>query len=258
MTTIQNYQRTSDFVFLQDISAANAALRGITTGFVGLDTEFTDPPIAPNEGAHVMDPWVYKKLCVVQLAIQGTVFIIAVKAMKGFPDELRHILESPAIAKGGVGFLTDGKVLSDAVDDNLVIRNFVDIGLMTKFCNPEGYLSQDQTSVGLDRCVLDVLGLHLDKSGQKTLKWDGVLTDDHKLYAGLDAQASLEVLTAIAPMIITKAQAIRRPIPIDWYSFDYREGHATRLEKSIHEEYLPWAARFCTWYQLGRFQGYHF
>jgi hypothetical protein len=93
---------------------------------------------------------------------------------------LRRILELPAIAKGGVGFLTDGKVLSDAVD-NLVIRNLIDVGLMIKFCNPEGYLSQDQTSLGLDRCVLDVLGLHLDKARQKTLKWDGVLTDDHKL-----------------------------------------------------------------------------
>jgi hypothetical protein len=68
---------------LQDISAANAALQGITAGLVGLDTEFTDPPIAPNEEACVMDPWVYKKLCVVQLAVQGTVFVIAVKAMKG-------------------------------------------------------------------------------------------------------------------------------------------------------------------------------
>jgi hypothetical protein len=51
---------------------------------------------------------------------------------------------------------------------------------MTKYCNPEMYLAQDQTPLGLDRCVYDLLGLQMEKSGQKSLRWDGELTDYHK------------------------------------------------------------------------------
>jgi hypothetical protein len=186
---------------------------------------------------------------------------------------LRRILESEAIPKVGVGFSIDGRVLYEAVGKGLVIRNFVDIGLMTKYCDPRAYATQDQTPLGLARCVLDVLGKHIEKGGQRSLRWDGALTDDHKLCklsseyaqlklranfnpdAGLDAQSSLEVYNIVAVKIIAKAAAINKDIPRDWYTFNCREGRPTRLEKSDFGEYLPWAPCFCTWYQNGRFIG---
>lgn len=100
---------------------------------------------------------------------------------EAFPSELTRILESEAIAKVGVGLPIDGKVLYDAAGEGLVIRSFIDIGLMTKYCNPHAYATQDQMSLGLATCVQDVLGMHLKKGGQRTLQWDGELTDVHKL-----------------------------------------------------------------------------
>lgn len=189
---------------LDSESAVNRALSDIVTGPVGFDTEFTNPPTVAGEARLVLeqtDPWYFKRLCVVQVAIPDKVFIIAVKIMKGerylttftpsyihtndtneaFPSELRRILESEAIPKVGVGFPIDDKVLYEAAGEGLVIRNLVDIGLMTKFCDPQAYPSQDQTPLGLARCVQDVLGMEMDKLGQKTLRWDGELTEDHKL-----------------------------------------------------------------------------
>lgn len=192
----------------------------------------------------------------------------------GFPAQLKCILEAPEIPKVGVGFTIDRKILYDAVGDGLVIRNFADVGLMTKFCNPEMYLAQDQMPLGLERCVQDLLDLQMGKSGQKSLRWDAELMDYHKLCesitvckgrdsiiyidAGLDGQASLEVYNIIAPAIDAKALTINRPIPQDWYTFDCCEGRPTRLLKSKYQGYLIWAAKFCTWYQNGKFIGYEY
>jgi hypothetical protein len=63
----------------------NRALRNILTGPVGFDTEFTNPPVVSEATLELAqkDPWCFKRLCVVQVAIQDKVFIIAVKIMKG-------------------------------------------------------------------------------------------------------------------------------------------------------------------------------
>jgi hypothetical protein len=67
---------------LEDIDATNSTLQRITAGPVGFDTEFTDPVATIENEGDVENTWRFKKLCVVQIAVHGTVYIIAVKAMK--------------------------------------------------------------------------------------------------------------------------------------------------------------------------------
>lgn len=81
------------------------------------------------------------------------------------------------ITKAGVGFPIDGKIVFEAV--GVEMRNLVDIGLLTKFSNVEDYLDMDQSPLGLERCVQDVLHCKLDKTMQRE-RWDGKLTDAHK------------------------------------------------------------------------------
>jgi ribonuclease D len=79
----------------------------------------------------------------------------------------------------GVGLPIDGKILFDAIGDGLVIRNLVDIGLMTKYSRVELYLDQDQSPLGLERCVQDVLQRKMDKSLQRS-DWRGELTAEQQ------------------------------------------------------------------------------
>ncbi|KAJ7698792.1 ribonuclease H-like domain-containing protein [Mycena metata] len=254
------YEQMSVFTVLTEKGQAETALSVIQQGPIGLDTEFCDPPapvINADGTAQMADPWQLMKLCVVQIAIPGEVFILPVKIMKAFPDNLRRILESEAIAKAGVGLPLDGKVLFDAIGNGLVIRNMVDIGLMTKYSRVELYLDQDQSPLGLERCVQDILHRKLDKELQKSV-WSGSLTEAQVKYAGLDAQASLEVFSAVEPRLQQKALSVPRGIPVNWYTFDCREGKPTRLATAYNGAYMPWSAKFCTWYMAGRFRGYHF
>ncbi|KAJ7692803.1 ribonuclease H-like domain-containing protein [Mycena metata] len=174
-------------------TAINVALYGVQDGVVGFDTEFSESD-RTDEGnvgeAEIRnDQWALTKLCVVQVAIPSEVFIMPVKQIKAFPSELQRVLESDEIVKAGVGLQTDGKIIFDAV--GVEMRNLVDVGLLTKFSNVGSYLDTDQTPLGLERCVQDVLKYKLDKTMQKE-SWNGMLTDAHWKYAGLDAQASLE------------------------------------------------------------------
>ncbi|KAJ7041001.1 ribonuclease H-like domain-containing protein [Mycena alexandri] len=255
------YEQTSVFTTFTNAQQAEVALSVIQHGPVGLDTEYADAPAPTIDSDGVVhietDPWKLMRLCVVQVAIPGEVFILPVKLMRAFPDHLRRILEAKTIAKVGVGLPIDGKIIFDAVGDGIVIRNLVDVGLITKYSKVEQYLDQDQTPLGLERCVQDVLHRKLDKSMQKS-SWSGELTDAQKKYAGLDAQASLEVFEIVAPRLAAKALTVPRGIPVDWYTFDCREGKATRLEQSYAGEYVPWSARFCTWYWQGKFKSYNF
>ncbi|KAJ7723937.1 ribonuclease H-like domain-containing protein [Mycena maculata] len=249
--TIPAYPQRSIFRYIANEYEYNNALRSVEFREVGFDTEFTEP--APVVAAHA-DRWEHMKLRLIQLAIPGVVFIIDVKLMKAIPHELRRILEARHIAKVSVGLPIDGRIIFEA--DGIDLQNLVDVGLMTKFSNPEAYPQQDQTSLGLQICVKDVLGYHLSKSEQSRYKWQDELSEGHILYAGLDAQASLEVYSAIKPAFYEKAYKVVGGIPEHWYTFDFTKGKPTRQEKSREGKVIPWSARFCTWYNGGRFQGY--
>ncbi|KAJ6497122.1 ribonuclease H-like domain-containing protein [Mycena vitilis] len=255
------YAKTSEFIFLQDLPAAEAALKEVVTGPIGFDTEFSDPVLRWDENGQLLPPtsvWDTYRLGVVQVAVPGKVFIVAVKKMKAVPDHLKRILKAEEIAKAGVGLNMDGKILYEAIGENIVIRNFVDVGLITKFGNIEGYINENQTPLGLETCVADVLHQKLDKSQSSVYRWDGEINDAQKLYAGLDAQASLEVYLAAKPRLVAKALQIGKDIRQDWYTFDCRGGVPTRLVMSRRGHYLPWAPKFCPWYQSGHFHGYDY
>ncbi|KAJ7740546.1 hypothetical protein B0H16DRAFT_1728908 [Mycena metata] len=273
---LPSYEPDRPFTVLQSETAVNVALCGIQGGVIGFDTEFCEPEQGTGdvetEVEGEIDMWSKAKLCVVQIAIPSDVFIIPVKRIKGnhhfsskdtgrsdvcaaFPLELKRVVQSQEVVKAGVGFPIDGKIIFDAV--GVDTKNMVDVGLLTKFSNVEEYLDSDQTPLGLERCVQDVLHSKMDKTMQKQ-RWDGALTDAHKKYAGLDAQASLEVYNAVVRRASAAAMTIPRGIPTDWYSFDCTQGRPTRREKSYEGKDLSWSAKFCTWYQSGRFVGYNF
>ena len=75
--------------------------------------------------------------------------------------------------------------------------------------------------------------------------------------AALDAQASLEVYIWAKDKIRAKSEALGRQIPEDWFTYNFLEGRATRLQQSIRLEDRPWLQTLCPWYQSGRFHQYY-
>ncbi|KAJ7606050.1 ribonuclease H-like domain-containing protein [Mycena polygramma] len=175
--------------------------------------------------------------------------------MRVVPNQLVRILESRTIAKVGVGFLADGRVIWDGPRIN--VQNLVDVGLMAKLAKPERYAEEDFAPLSLERCVKDVLGAQLDKALQQS-PWDEELTAAQVTYAGLDAQASLEIFHVLSAMLRKKGAALGiEEVPEDWYSFDCQEGKPTRRMRSYRGDILPWSTRFCPWWSAGKFQGYY-
>ncbi|KAJ6489530.1 ribonuclease H-like domain-containing protein [Mycena vitilis] len=233
------------------------ALRKVTEGPLGLDTEFLDvlaQKVLDRPPWFRID-WYSIKLCVVQLALRDRVIVIDVKRMRVVPNELVRILQSRTIAKVGVGFLADGRVIWDGPRIN--VQNLVDVGLMAKLAKPEKYAEEDFAPLSLERCVKDVLGMQLDKALQQSA-WDEDLTAAQVTYAALDAQASLEVFHVLSAMVRKKGVALGiQEIPEDWYSFDCQAGKPTRRMCSWRGEVLPWSTKFCPWWSAGKFQGYY-
>ncbi|KAJ7171855.1 ribonuclease H-like domain-containing protein [Mycena crocata] len=227
------------FRYIGNVHEANNALRHIVRGAVGFDTEHTDPkgddsidvdatlddarPLQHPE-SHSGDGinWAASKLCIVQVAEGGRVYIVDVKRMRAFPEQLRRIVTSTTIAKVGCGIVNDGRVVGDCT--GVCGNAFVDVGLMVKFANAERYAEEDGTGLGLERCVREVFGTYLDKTVTAKLKWDENITPEHMLYAGLDAQASLEVFQDAVWQIIGKELQIARVISKDWYTFNWEAG----------------------------------
>ncbi|KAJ7429287.1 ribonuclease H-like domain-containing protein [Mycena galericulata] len=216
------YKPDRVFRYIANVYEADNALRRIYKGKVGFDSEFITEDAAEavqvtltrsneeghhetvhigrtskyendseTEGTYDGIDWVSAKLCIVQVAVATCVYIIDVKRMRGFPRELRRIIEDKTIAKVGVGFINDGRVIWDATGVNA--KNFVDVGLMAKYGDPERYREEDAQGLSLERCVKDILGCKIDKTHRTTWRWDQNLSPAHLTYAGLDAQASLEV-----------------------------------------------------------------
>ncbi|KAJ7448302.1 ribonuclease H-like domain-containing protein [Mycena galericulata] len=254
--TYPPYQKQGVFRYIANLYEAENALRRIYDAEVGFDTEFADPPTNASIPAATTNgiSWERVKLCIVQVAVPGVVYIIDVKRMAAFPSELRRILQSPDIAKVGFGLANDARVLGEVGED---VQNFVELGLMPKFANPEAYMNEPQTPISLARAVQVILGKDIDKDEQKEGNWTGFLTPKQIQYAGLDAQASLEVYFELERLIEAQGDALGRPVPKDWYTFDARQGRPTRRQETVRGEYLPWSPRLCPWWALtAQFHGY--
>ncbi|KAJ7479930.1 hypothetical protein FB451DRAFT_1172015 [Mycena latifolia] len=123
-------------------------------------------------------------------------------------------------------------------------KGFVEVRLMVKFTNLEDYHHQDQMLVGLNKCVRNVLGLQREQ-------WDE-MTPQHILYAGLGAQASLDVYQVIKLHFDIKDSSIPRGIPEDWYKHNFANSLLTQLGMNIVRVF---PAKFCSWYNRGSFRG---
>ncbi|KAJ7619242.1 ribonuclease H-like domain-containing protein [Mycena polygramma] len=254
-SSMLDYAPSCVFRYIANEYECDNALRRVHGGEIGMDTEFCDPPFDAIVTAAVAGiiEWDSIKLCLLQLALGDRVLVIDIKRMRTFPLQVERVLDSPHIAKVGVGLVSDGKVLWDGV--RATVQNLVDVGLMTKLSNPERYKELDQGPLSLEACVQDLLHRRLDKELQQS-DWATEITPLHIKYAGLDAQASLEVYKLAKVALKKKSDDLSIEIPLEWYNFDVREGCPVRRMQTIDGEYLPWSPRFCPWYARGKFQGY--
>ncbi|KAJ7168108.1 ribonuclease H-like domain-containing protein [Mycena crocata] len=270
VATLMAYPQKSVFFYITDPEEADEALRAIDFGHVGFDTEETQKKAPHTEAGQdvyvepMMDAdgvnWATATVCIIQIAVPGYVYIFDVKRMQLIPKELRRVLGSSAIAKVGSGLINDGKTLQEEAGINVL--NLVEVGMMAKYADAEKYADEDAAGISLERCVKDVLGFKLDKSNRATFVWDGEqeASEAQKLFvdAGLDGQASLEVYNRVRVSLRHRELQLGRLVPDDWYTYDYIEGKATRIDRTCRQQKLPWAANLCPWYKRGQFQGYHY
>ncbi|KAJ7758508.1 ribonuclease H-like domain-containing protein [Mycena maculata] len=224
------YDKEGEHYYITDEIEVNTALAPIVHGRIGFDTEFYDNPDKLN--AKILAeltpsgvPWKRVKLCTVQVAVIGAVYVINIKKMQAFPAELRRLLASDDVLKVGVGLAADGKVIWDGVA--AYVQHFVDVGLMIKYANPELYENKDQNPLSLKCCVAQALNKALNK-GPRRDNWNSKLTHEQIKYAALDAQASLQVYDKAVELLEAQAKRLGRPVPEDWYKFDFRAGVPTR------------------------------
>ncbi|KAJ7271546.1 ribonuclease H-like domain-containing protein [Mycena rebaudengoi] len=270
------HEPTYEFTYTDREPIANDWLRHIKIGRIGFDTEACPRTVSLEEQAiakkgtkadrlqfhrnrfvheHKID-WAAIGICTVQIAYEGRVLIIDIKRMKAFPTELKRILESERIAKGVVNGKADGKRFFE--DFGISVHRLVDVGLMVKFSNPEKHSAFRGGELSLVTCVRSLFGTSLDKSEQLST-WDRKedLTESQIKYAGLDAQASLEVFQEAAYLLREKELHMGRLIPDDWYTLNFVDGVANRIVVTTTGRLLPWTNMLCPWYADSQFQGYH-
>ncbi|KAJ7171230.1 ribonuclease H-like domain-containing protein [Mycena filopes] len=281
-TPMNPYTRHSTFVHIKTQSDANDALRPIRGGVIGFDTEFKTRVVPGHEAQAMLATagtkadrrayqiarvnhfgaqgipvdWSGAGLCIVQIARHEDVYIIDLKRIRAFPSELRRILEDEAIAKVGTGFGNDGKAIWEDLGCN--VRTFVDVGFMIRLWNPEGYATRNN-NISLEDCVADLLGLALNKAPGTEIKWDEPIEEQEGAieYAGLDAQASLEIYNEVSKRLRSKELTLGRLIPNDWYTYHFVQGAATRTVKNYLGMPHPWSYTVCPWYVGGVFSNYH-
>ncbi|KAJ6548896.1 ribonuclease H-like domain-containing protein [Mycena capillaripes] len=279
---LSQFPSTHTVIYITTESQANDALRGITDGKVGIDTEFTDrrPTIEEHTIIHTFPPGGIRKsallgwqivelakyhnfpiawdnigLRLVQIANDDVAWVLDMWKIRAFPKELRRILLSDKIKKVGVGLIKDISVLWD--DLRTEMRNLTDSGMMARLMLVEKYPKQAYTNLALKTSVEDVLGFTIDKDlGQSD--WSASKLSDEQLeYAALDAIASLKLHDVLVDSLARKSRQIKAQIPEGWYTFNTRMGEPTRTQLAEDGSEIAWKTSDCTWYTGGRFQSYY-
>ncbi|KAJ7635499.1 ribonuclease H-like domain-containing protein [Mycena polygramma] len=244
---------------------ANDALKDIADGEVGLDTEFTARRPTPEEkyivdafpsggasrrnamiGWQIVESrirrpfrvvWANIGLRLVQIARDDNVWVMDMWKIKAFPRELKRILESPAIAKVGVGLISDIIVFWDDMRFEMV--NLVDAGMMARLLLAEKHSKGSFNNLALKTCVEDILNFSISKELSESNWGDVKLSDEQKEYAGLDAIASLRIHRAVVTPLKEMGVRIGSPIPSGWYTFNTRMGEPTRIKHAPDGSEIP-------------------
>ncbi|KAF8170053.1 ribonuclease H-like domain-containing protein [Mycena galopus ATCC 62051] len=236
---LPDYSLKGPVKYIFEEADCNNRLKHIKKGPIGFDTEFYGTPTRTPiyvPGKYNLE---HGKLCVIQVAVEGQVYVIHIKRMRAIPAELIRILKSVDIVKVGVDFANDGKVLYELF--GIPMNNFKDVGLMVKYANAHKYPDKDQGPLSMEQCVQDILHAHLDKALQ-TSDWRAhELSNEQIKYAALDAQAALEVFKIAQHSLQRRGHILKINIPSFWYSHDIRAGFRTMRQK------LPHLNQIATW-----------
>ncbi|KAJ6460681.1 ribonuclease H-like domain-containing protein [Mycena vitilis] len=216
------YPNTHRIHYLTSCQAVNNALKHITDGAIGFDTEYM--PRKPSAMEDVIDDifmdvpgnkrsaiiawqatqtfksptfkilWDNIGLCVVQIARGNDVWILNMNRIREFPTQLERILSSYEITKVGVGMTSDLLVIWNDLGCNM--NNLCDCGLMAKLLLAEKYMDGPFSNLSLEQSVEDILGYTIPKDLQ-TSNWKGDergdISAEQKKYAAMDAHASLRL-----------------------------------------------------------------
>ncbi|KAK6991747.1 hypothetical protein R3P38DRAFT_3200257 [Favolaschia claudopus] len=176
------------------------------------------------------------------------------------PVQLKRILEDSAILKCGSGLLCDGKYVWE--DLRLQPRALCDLGFMLRIGEPEKY-AKLSGNVSLQDCAAECLGLYLDKTERNEHDWRHGLPsptnesyEDMLKYAALDARASYDLYDPIFARFVAKEGHLGRELPFDWFTFDFINGRAVRMQRDVDGLEVGWTYTLCPWYKNGKFSGY--
>ncbi|KAJ7018226.1 ribonuclease H-like domain-containing protein [Mycena alexandri] len=218
--------------------------------------------------------WEKTGLCLVQLAQGEAVWVLNMNRIKGklqcetlcashttyrppaFPSELQRIIESPVIIKAGAGILSDGVVIWEDLRSNA--RNLVDVGLMARLWGVTNHQEEPFSNLALDAATIEVLGIAIDKTFQRSVNWKMEPNRAHIIYAAIDAAAALRLHEALAPDMAAEDADPETTFSADWYTFNSTFGEATRTKRSIRGAEIPWSMKDCSWYSNNRFQGKYY
>ncbi|KAK7054075.1 ribonuclease H-like domain-containing protein [Favolaschia claudopus] len=249
---------------------------------IGFDIEATSKGSKSKKEGETSGEWSNKQTCLIQIACADGVLVLDMTKIKGnvlmfhepilthftaMPNELKRIIESPNIVKCTVGAIGDTSRIW--VDYHLQCRRFLDLGFMVRIGAPllyaEGANDNPNANISLQRCVADVLGFILNKTGRAEYEWKDGLPEEQKeperyremlLYAALDAEASLELFEPIQAMVNAQKIALQRELPEYWYCLNYIDGISVRLHKSRFGKDIGWKWTICPWYVEGKFDAF--
>ncbi|KAJ7934483.1 ribonuclease H-like domain-containing protein [Mycena leptocephala] len=244
---------------------ANEALRPITTGPIGFDTEYTKRrPTLEEElisdaisagatrktailGWQIVEletnqfsvAWNNIGLRTIQLAKGNEAWVLDMWKIKAFPTELRRILTSPDIAKVGVG-LTSSNIGVIWDDLRTEMKMLVDAGLMAKLYLVEKHEKGEE-----------LLGYNI-KNEESASEWAAdELSAEQKNYTAIDAAASLRLYEYLALALKRRNKEIDSAIPRAWYTFSTKMGEPTRLKRGPDGAEMVWRTSDCTWDSTG-------
>ncbi|KAJ7616343.1 ribonuclease H-like domain-containing protein [Mycena polygramma] len=280
------YPELRSVKYLTSERAVNDALRAITEGVIGFDTEYVGRKLTKDEelieeiflnvpgnkrsgilawqacrarsaGGFAID-WNNAGLCIIQIAKGNDVWLLNMNKIKALPKHLHRVLESNDIVKAGVGISADLPVIWN--DLGCDMNNVVDCGLMAKLFLAEKYKETPFANLSLLQSVSDILGYTIDKELQKS-NWKGDtkgdITEEQKKYAAIDAHAALRLFEVLVPALKERSIEIERIIPKGWYTYNGRYGFTVRRNKTHGGKEAPWSTADCTWFFGGKFQGYY-